>query len=178
MRFLERGHQDLSYWPSLVERPRGWNSRSLAEINQRYLLWLDQIEAGKTTREIASRAKVDPRSVRRGAQRARDWYEHRKLPRFRFIWPVGMLTPFSPCRHGEIVRGARVYCVVCHKTGCDHWKALDPNQGSKPSTEGIEDKKLSPAEIAADVQSKGTPVFQARLKTKKTSHGPSGISGG
>ena len=94
----------MAYLASLSKKAIEWILSTLAEINWRFLLWLDRIEAGKTTSEIASRAGVTTRQVQRGAKRARDWYEHRSLPRFKFIWPEGMLSPHSACRHGEIPR--------------------------------------------------------------------------
>ena len=154
---------------SLSKKAIEWILSTLAEINWRFLLWLDRIEAGKTTSEIASRAGVTTRQVQRGAKRARDWYEHRSLPRFKFIWPEGMLSPHSACRHGEIPRGARVYCPVCHKTGCDHWRALNPRIGPPPTAKGVADQKLSAAEIAASVQSGGKRTFKPKIrKPKKT----------
>lgn len=37
------------------------------------------------------------------------------------LFPIGSLTPSSPCPHkGRIRRGSVFYCVVCHESGMDH----------------------------------------------------------
>lgn len=52
------------------------------------------------------------------------------------LFPVGPLTPSSPCPHrGRIPEGSRLYCVVCDQTGVltDAPQATDPSSAPAAS---------------------------------------------
>lgn len=105
-------------------------------------VWLSLKTDGWTVRQIQIHCAPDlsQRTIRHRIQLAREYFrvgkdgKPQKLPRFLILTPIGLLSPTAPCAHrGPIPHGARVYCVSCHQTGCEHYKALqlDPRETPK-----------------------------------------------
>lgn len=93
----------------------------------RDLIWLYDRRAGLSVAELADRDGVSVDTVRDGIHRAEggeppDASEVALPPGVKLlpIFPVGALTPCSPCpHHGPIRPGEPVYCTICHATGFD-----------------------------------------------------------
>ncbi len=133
-------------------------------------MWLID-EEGTTTRRIAEANGLAIRTVQERVQRARDWHEHMVSQGLQFGDPdyirvvVRGIVGSCLCIHGRPLNSDGTWvCADCTKTNNPGHKSF---RRGRISVAPQPDKALSAAEIAADVQTKGTPAFVPHIKNKK-----------
>jgi hypothetical protein len=132
--------RDLDFDPIDRAEIEGWLSLKAAG-------WLDSDiaeDSGVDVFKVAQLCSVVGRALAiegRAPSEARD-------PRMMLLYPVGPLTPTSPCPHsGPIPKGERIVCLVCHQSGLDDvHPALrrDPRTDPKPERKAAEKPAQKP----------------------------------
>jgi hypothetical protein len=133
---------------------------------------LEAYNDGWTTKQLAEIIGKSVKTIRRWIQDARNNPEPPDLE----LWMSG--AGKECIHHKPIVRGMPVLCLDCLARATTDQEIdgacgipTHPNlRRGKPvgqATEEHPDKELSAGEIAASVQSQGTPAFIPRLNTKK-----------
>ena len=140
--------REAAVWLSLKQT--GWTVRQIA------MFWVDEDGDG-----------LSERTIRHWLQKAREAQEKRPkhfLPRFLILTGVGLLSPHAPCPHrGPIPQGAKVYCTVCHATGCDHWQIFQSRRDWPAADKKTKAKELKP-ETRAEQRAKLPANADPRLK--------------
>lgn len=158
------------------------------KVAARDYIWLYDVRHGVHPHEIASREGVSVRQVREGLERARSLECHRSQDdpseslkagridsagfRLMPLFPIGAFTPQSTCPHrGDIERGSRLCCMVCHSSGMDDHPGLGRDPKTDPSPEP------SPAAPAADTGlSKAVDAGETRKQRRRRQFTPVAVA--
>jgi hypothetical protein len=79
----------------------------------------------------------------------------RRVPRLEPLFPIGPLTPSSPCGHKKkLERGSSFICMVCHQSGWEGHPDLviDPNETLSPTRPEYATERPEPVEDRVEVK--------------------------
>ncbi len=142
-------------------------------VAAREYIWLWDHRHGISTEMIASREGVSVRRVQFGLSRAKAqergevqndaaWANVNgiRAPRLIPMFPIGLYTPQSTCRHHRAIAvGSLFCCMVCHCSGVDEHPALQRDPATDPAPEP------KPAPAPAE------PAIETRKRRRKRQFG-------